>query len=155
MKTPALLLATIALLGAGCSSSPQTSTTAQGSSRGNAGLAEEDRAVSDRTGDTPKRSDAEATLGIALPPDTGILSSINGARAVAVSGRTSLTVMGTSAFLTAELAKAGYQPGRLWGVSPTDNATTQSATFRGNNENWSITVKSEGSMTTFEIQVQR
>ena len=146
------------LVGAGCaggSPSPTTSSNTTAPTASTTPLAEEDRAPSERTGDTSKTAQAKADLGIALPPDAGILTSLNNANTVAVSGRTALSVNGTSGFFTVEMAKAGYQIARSWGVSPLDNETSQSASFRGNGETWSFNVRAEGGITTFDIQRQR
>lgn len=161
-----LIIILIVLLGRGSDTEPTINSTTTPSSAvtvptsgsnsdsGTSTLREEDRHVSERTGDASEVPDAEALLGISLPDDAGITTVLNNDLAVGVVGRTGLSVEESKTFFAAEMSGAGYSQARPWGLSPLDSETLQSASFRGNGENWSINLRAEGGMTTFDIQRQ-
>ena len=103
---------------------------------------------------TSHLTEAEGLLGISLPSDSNIPNIINNNQAVILSGTTNLSITKARDFFAAQMSSAGYDAVRKWGVSPLDSTTIQSASFRGNGENWAINLRTDGNTTNFDIQRQ-
>ena len=156
MKKISLILASIALIGAGCtggtpSSQDTNSPTAQRTSSTN--LQDADKPVAERVGDSSQVAAAESKLGIDLPDDTGVLSILDGPNGLAVSGRSDLSLNQLRDFFKAKFTNKGLSQSRPWGVVKT--ATSDSATYTEGNQTWGIFIREEGIRQTFEIQISK
>ena len=157
MKKLSLLLASIALVGAGCtggSASPQSANSLTTQRTPSSDLRDVDKPVAERVGDSSQVDSAESKLGIDLPDDTGILSIVDGQNGLAVSGRTDLSITELRSFLNTEFTKAGLTTSRSWGVVGS-SSTSDTATYRKGNETWGVFIRVEGIRQTFEIQIQK
>jgi serine protease inhibitor len=146
MKIFSLLILTLVLLGAGCTQDTQTKEMPS----------RVQDAVSENTSlNTISTADAENALGISLPEGSEITALVDNNRAVVVSASTSKSLTATQQFFDGELQQKGYQLVRSWGVSPMDSPTLQSAAFRGNGESWSVNIRVNGNVTSYDIQRQK